>query len=80
MFIRIGKVILDFNEYRKRVSTLKKFLSLELKSIFSNYGFEIRQLESRSSYDQLIMNMINQELEISVKIKMQRYKKENLEE
>jgi hypothetical protein len=80
MFIKIGEKILDFNEYRKKVSTLKRYAQSDIEALFSMQGFERRKAESRDSYDRLFLELYNPELKIRIVFDMQREDEEVLEE
>ncbi|MCX6710995.1 MAG: hypothetical protein NTZ02_02795 [Candidatus Woesearchaeota archaeon] len=80
MFIKIGKRILDFDNYRKQVSLIKRYAESDIEALFGMQGFELRRKESREDYDKLFLELYNPELKIRIVFEMEREEEEILEE
>lgn len=80
MFIRIGERILDFDNYRKQVSLIKRYAESDIEALFGMQGFELRRKESREDYDKLFLELYNPELKIRIVFEMEREEEEILEE
>ena len=80
MFIKIGERILDFDNYRKQVSLIKRYAESDIEALFGMQGFELRRKESREDYDKLFLELYNPELKIRIVFEMEREEEEILEE
>jgi hypothetical protein len=80
MFIRIGERILDFDNYRKQVSLIKRYAESDIEALFGMQGFELRRKDSREDYDKLFLELYNPELKIRIVFEMEREEEEILEE
>ena len=79
-FIVINGRILDFNDYRKECSKVKRLMISELTSLLNFYGFERAYLDSRENYDRMEMRMYNENLDLEIRIELRKKKEEIIEE
>ncbi|MCX6710151.1 MAG: hypothetical protein NTV63_04350 [Candidatus Woesearchaeota archaeon] len=79
-FIVINGRILDFNDYRKECSKMKKLMISELEPVLNFYGFKAECIDSRENYDKMEMKMYNENLDLELRIELRKKKEEIIEE
>jgi len=70
-FIKIGKSIYDYEEYKKEVIRLQNNVLFDIRDLLRHYGF-ILKLKKRIGYKDLKANFDNEEIGLRIAVILQR--------